>query len=258
MRRGRAPSACAGGTGPNIDLGGTTSNGRRRTMRTGPPGRAAMPTRRLRLLVASVALLSAGCAGSRLGDPNEMAWTDDRTHPALVTGAKVRSRYLRYTCPCIEDVFVVHRGTFVKTFAELRPLVRPIDTPEAALAYRSLLSDVEIERDTTLEALEQTTPLDFYAAEKPVYGTYVASDAARWGVPDEPAIETTPDAIVITRPCYRLERHVTPGTDDWTVEEPRVELVRETFHRDGRYRREVVRVLERGDAARVHAPPLLC
>jgi hypothetical protein len=204
--------------------------------------------RRFGLLVISATLLSAGCTGSRLGETNPLVWSDARPDPVLVSGAQVRTRYRQYVSPCLEDVFVVHRGTYVKTFAELQPLVRPIDSPEAALAYRYLLQRVEIERDETLEALAQTTPLDFYAGERAVYGKYVAGDAARWGVPHEPAVETVKGAIVITRPSFRPEG---------LVEDARVELVRETFHRDGNYQRAVVRVLERGKEALVYQPPPL-
>ena len=211
-----------------------------------------------RFWICVILLVAAtGCVGT--GDAMTRTWTPAQPHPLLRGGAMVRNAYYPMICPRVDDAYVVlPGGSFVQTLDELRVVLRPIDTVERALAYRSFLGDIELERDETLRALQHTTPLDYDEGKEPFYGVYVAADAQRWGVGREPLVEMMADRIVITQPSFHLSEYPPVEGKAWDLEASRVELVRETIYRDGRYVREVVRVLEQGKAALVHEPaPLL-
>lgn len=211
------------------------------------------------VVVALLGALVGASACRSAGDPNRKTWYPPQAHEALQVGATVRASYYPMICPSTSDYYVARRdGSFVKTFDQLRPVLRPIDTPERALAYQKLLRKIQIERDETLTALQWTTPLRFDEGDEPSYAAYVAADAARWGVGKEPAIEARGDVVVITRPSYRMVETIDENGKAWVLGEGVVELVRESIHRDGRYERDVVRVLEEGKAAEVYQPaPLL-
>lgn len=212
------------------------------------------------LFVVSASPWMAGCRSSggqdTVGSPS---WTRPEPHPLLKSCAATRESYYPMICPTVYTPHVLRsNGQFVKTFDELRPLLKPIETREQALAYRRLLGDIEIQRDETLKQLQWARPLDFHDGDKPSYGVYVAADAARWNVGREALVAAWEDRFVITQPAYRMVETIDENGKAWVLGEGVVELVRETIHRDGRYEREVVRVLEEGQAAAVYQPaPLL-
>ncbi len=198
-------------------------------------------------------LTATGCvAGGRTTE-----WTQ-ASNAALQDGVTLRGSFDPMMCPCAPDWHVAKQDrSFVTTFDELRAVLRPIDTPERAVAYRELLQTLDIERDDAREALRYSTPLTFKDEETSRREIYTAADAERWNVPHEPVVETTAGRIVITQPMYMQMYYSEDGMFSH-MDVPVVELVREVFHRDGNYERETLRELERGDAASVYEPfPLL-
>lgn len=205
------------------------------------------------LATLCLAMLVVGCKSSRCcpapGNQPEMVWTDPEPHRLLQAGVTTRAHLLKDVTPRVGDLYVVKRdGSHVKTFDELRAVLRPIETKEQALAYRRLLASMQLERSERLTALQYSTSVRFHEGDEAVFGVYVATQADRWQVGREPVIEQEEDAVVITGPVFRRLGDTSEGV---------VELVRETIHRDGRYERELVRVLETGEAALVHRPALL-
>lgn len=207
-------------------------------------------------LISLCLLLLSGCSSAR--DPNAKTWTASTPHAALQPGVTMRGSYDPMMCPCVPDYFVVRRdGSFVKTFDQLQAVLRPIDSEHRALAYRKLLGWIVLERDETLKALQWTAPLEFDEGEQPFFGVYVAADAERWGVGHKPVIEVTEQQITITQPSFRIIETIGENGQAMILGDGVVELVREGIHRDGRYEREVLRVLEEGESARVHQPAAL-
>ncbi len=206
----------------------------------------------MRVVVVVVVALSllAGCSGVGQADINEKQWARPLESPVLTKGTTVRFWHYKHISPPMGESHVVDRhGRFVDTMSGLRRVLRPIDTEDKALAYRRLLADVELKRDDALAALERSTPLEFHDGERAFYGVYIAANAEKWNVGREPVVEDTGEAFVITQPTFRRG-------EDWSSGD--VELTRETIHRDGRYEREVLRVLETGKPAMVHQPaPLI-
>lgn len=217
-------------------------------------------------LALVLAILSA-CASTRdsgdldsgdldLGDlDSELTWTPKESNPALQRGVTVHGSYYPSICPFAPTWYVAKRdGSHVRTFDELRAVLRPIDTVERALAYRDLLGDIQLERDELLDAQRRTTALDFHPGPRPFFGVYVQANADKWKVGTEPVIETVGETIVITQPSYRYIDSTDAEGKPVHLGFGNVELVQDTFHRDGRYERHVVRTLEEGEAARIHQP----
>ncbi len=209
---------------------------------------------RVLVLTALLAALLSGCA-SRLSGSPQTAWTKSERHPALASGAVVRGSYAPMIQPYAPTWFVFSRtGQAVSTLAELQGELRPIDTPELALEYTALLARIQITRDKALTAVDQSAPLEFRSGSERSYAEYTAADAARWGIKPGPQLTDTGAAFVITRPVFRQDwSYEADGiTLDWG--QPFVEWIRETVRRDGRYEREVLKVLERGEAAAAFQP----
>ena len=209
------------------------------------------------LLGATLALSIPGCHRCDPGpakphDPYEMGWTE-LSHPALQAGASRRAYHALWATQFVGDWYVFRAdGTRVRTLEELRTVLRPLDTEELVLAYRDLIGTVDIERDESLIALKETTPL-VYRDERAYGGLYDGEDAQRWDVGRERVVEEKADGFVITEPSFRWWfRYHEDG--DLSPIKMTVELVRETIGRDGSYRREVVRLLEEGKSAAAYQP----
>jgi hypothetical protein len=212
-------------------------------------------------------LLLAGCAGSR-SDAWEYDWSPPRPDPALVDGAWVRMRTVRYLCPAFTEQFAGGAGgpTFARTEADLRPLLRPVHDGPSALAYLDLIQGIELDGGPDVEAVQGSWPLRLDArmpeTEWP-FEAYRPSDAARWGIPNEPEIVVVGAGVEVRRAVFRPlregEREGPGEMPDGMASSPGVvEWVADTVTSDGRVSRRVLRVLESGPSARRFGPtPLL-
>jgi hypothetical protein len=219
-------------------------------------------------VAALIGLLLLGACAQTTSPGHEWVWGPSRSHDALVDGAWVRMREVRYLAPSWTEEHVGSDGRsgLVRTEGELRPLLRPVTDEKTALAFLDLVQRVELDGGAAVEAIQRSRPLRYdgtvpeneYPSE-----AYRPSDAARWGVPDRPEVVVSASAVEVRRVVWRPLRAgetVEPGDDEVFVgaRPGVVEWVVDTVGRDGRVGREVLRVLETGRVARRHGPfPLM-
>lgn len=196
------------------------------------------------------ACVSGRCCPSDSGIDVQRGWWPAQHPPPLRPTARVEIHTVRNVTPWLGEIHVVDgRGRRIQTLSALRRHVRPLVSLDDAYAYRSLLAKMEMQRDPHVQALSLSSFVKFHEGDRAWAGHYVAEQAEKWGIGKEHLVEEHPDAFVIMGPLFRwLEPLRGAGV---------VELVRETIYRDGRYKREVLRELERGRAAMVHRPWLL-
>ena len=201
------------------------------------------------------------------GGASEWVWYPKEPHAALVDGAWVRAREPRYILPAMRESFVGARGLtgHVETEAELLAQLKPVTTGEGALAVLELVQKVAVTGEQ-LEAIRWSRPLEFEPEDPDSTITaeaYRPADAERWNVPTEPAIEITPEGVVVKRPVWRPLREGEVEGDQPLGEEhvmmrlvlpSVVEYVADTVARNGKVERTVLRVLVSGPAAKAYGP----
>ncbi len=191
------------------------------------------------------------CRSRHASDGDGTRWTRPKSSPVLAEGAYLRGTYNDSILPLIVRWYVFADGTRVDTREELRTHLRPIETTEQALAYRTLLADVHVEGSQGGLLHKMGSPLTFNPeGRRDRNAEYDAGDAERWGIPAGTVATREGDVFVFRRPHFAFYDDPGPVPPNvvrgWTT---KVEHVEERIHRDGRYERIVLKVLEEGDQA---------
>src|SRR5262249_37438456 len=146
------------------------------------------------------------------------------------------------------QVCVVSGGVAVMTGTvdDVMPYVRPIDTPEAAIAYSELAREVPLSDAGAVGALLRFDPS---LAGPGGNGKFAKNAAAFWGVATAPTARPYGGGFEVTRVVLYSpvpDPHIPRFSRPW-----RVVLLKEVVFADGRIRRNDEKTLTNGqDAAR--------
>jgi hypothetical protein len=186
-------------------------------------------------------LLAAACASG---------WREagTRTHAALNEGALLSTSERGRGTSLERHVSVVSGGVAIETglVDDVLPFVRPLDTPDAAIAYSELAREVPLVDSGAAGALLRFDP----SLQGPGgNGKFSRTDAAFWGVTTAPTARPYGGGFEVTRvvlyspvPDPDMPRYAKP----W-----RVVLLKEVVFPDGRVRKVDEKTLTNGqDAAR--------
>jgi hypothetical protein len=186
-------------------------------------------------------LLAAACAGR---------WRDagTRAHPALTDGAVLATNERGRGTSLERRVSVVSDGVKVESGAvdDVLPYVRPLDTPEAAIAYSELAREIPLVDSGAIGAMLR---FDGSIDGPGGNGKFSRADAAFWGVSTTPTARPYGGGFEVTRVVLLT---AVPNPDMPRFGQPwRVVLLREVVFPDGRIRRVDHKTLTNGeDAAR--------
>jgi hypothetical protein len=155
--------------------------------------------------------------------------------PLLVPGARVVTWFHRgwqMPEPYVRTVRDDGRDHAVRSVGDLRPFLRPVETPEQAVLYSWFLRDFPVPRDVV--------PGTGAVRGPETGGTWPDFDErlrAR-GIDPGPRVVATPEGFHVVRPVVVFAAYPAPG---------RLVEVREWIGRDGSYRYELGRVIDTGD-----------
>jgi hypothetical protein len=189
---------------------------------------------------------SAPPSASRDLFPSEQ-WTveSEDPHPLLKSECRLvtwKSRSPREPEDCATRIRCGERVLRVGSPSDLRDHIRGLASPADAVGYSELLRKLDLEQNQVPGEALQASGSDRWGL-----GFYSRADAQKWGIGDAPAAETAGDGYVVRRAVV-----VHPGAGIAGIPEAdfAVVLIREFITREGGYRYEIERILQRQDAHR--------